>query len=340
MPRNGLPGGACFRLGFFSWPCAGARARDATVRRLRGGPAHAPWAPPWAPASAPARGQPAAVRLRPRPPGVPTQPDRERHSAEHRGPHPQRNAGSARGLGYRRRVVEVGQILGSDRRVLPKPGRLSRVVGELDRGQRQRVLPRERLDVAMQRHRIRIAIARSRRHCTKNDRLEVGRISLPELGGPRDRPRRDAVHDRKVVVPTERAPSRGHLVQEDPDREDVAATIDGQPFDLLGRHVRDFALERRSLRDLRGGVQRLGDPEVDHLRGSVGGDEHVVRGDVACTMPSGAPSTPSPTVGVVQPRARYRTRSRARAAAAPGRPRARMPRAPPPAWLRAGTPLR
>ena len=67
-----------------------------------------------------------------------------------------------------------------------------------------------------------------------------------------------------------------------PTAEDVGARVDRLAARLLGRHVRELALEQARLR-LRGAerARRLGDAEVDQLDRAVVGDEHVLRRDVA-----------------------------------------------------------
>ena len=70
------------------------------------------------------------------------------------------------------------------------------------------------------------------------------------------------------------------LVQDDAEREDIGAPVERLAAELLGRHVRDLALERSGAGRARA-VGRFGDAEVDHLRGAVAVDEDVVGRDVA-----------------------------------------------------------
>ena len=83
-----------------------------------------------------------------------------------------------------------------------------------------------------------------------------------------------------VVARVERQLLGHHPVQHRTDREDVGAPIDGLPQRLLGRHVRDLALD-----DAGGGLLaialRLRDPEVGQLDLALIADQHVVRADVA-----------------------------------------------------------
>ena len=78
----------------------------------------------------------------------------------------------------------------------------------------------------------------------------------------------------------EEAPPGGQLEEDDPDGEDVASPVDGLAAGLLGRHVRDLALEAPALGVLARPRVALGDPEVDDLHVAAERDDDVLRRDV------------------------------------------------------------
>ena len=84
----------------------------------------------------------------------------------------------------------------------------------------------------------------------------------------------------EIGVHAEEALVGRELPEHDAEREDVGRAIDLGAAHLLGRHVRELALERARARR-REPVGDLGDAEVDDLRVAVVGDEEVVRRDVA-----------------------------------------------------------
>jgi len=114
---------------------------------------------------------------------------------------------------------------------------------------------------------------------------------LRERWGHRRRERRGSVpqhreggRDRGLAL--ERPRSAEHLAQDRAEAEDVGARIDGRAVDLFRRHVCRRAGEALAqfvapgLRPVRGRLQD-GDAEIEDLERAVGGDEEVVRLDVA-----------------------------------------------------------
>ena len=69
---------------------------------------------------------------------------------------------------------------------------------------------------------------------------------------------------------------------------------------LLGRHVRVLALDLPGAGQVLGDRGGLGDPEIGDLHPTVGGQEDVVRGDVAVDQPGGRAVGVAQLVGVVQ----------------------------------------
>ena len=91
-----------------------------------------------------------------------------------------------------------------------------------------------------------------------------------------------------MAVARERARSRGELVQDDAEREDVGTLVDGFAFGLLRRHVMGRAKQDSHLRGdgrerprLTGRTDELGQAEVEHLHVAVRPHHHVFRLDVA-----------------------------------------------------------
>ena len=82
----------------------------------------------------------------------------------------------------------------------------------------------------------------------------------------------------QLRVPIEQPASGEHLPEDDAQREDVRARVHVLAARLLGRHVRELALEHARRGQL---VARLGDAEVRELHRPIERDEDVVRGDVA-----------------------------------------------------------
>ncbi|MEZ4335977.1 MAG: hypothetical protein R3B82_05055 [Sandaracinaceae bacterium] len=110
----------------------------------------------------------------------------------------------------------------------------------------------------------------------------------------------DLLERGEVALADEEPLTGEQLVEDDADREDVAASIEREPADLLGRHVPELALQdaRLGLARLAG---RLGDPEVDDLRLAVVADQNVLRGDVAVDEVELAARRVLLVVGVVEP---------------------------------------
>jgi hypothetical protein len=104
---------------------------------------------------------------------------------------------------------------------------------------------------------------------------------MVELARAIVRRRDDALHQRihaRVGCALERRPAHQHLVEHDPEREDVRAAVERLALHLLRRHV----LRRAEHLGLRAGRRRhVGDAEVGELRGLGRGDHDVGRLHVA-----------------------------------------------------------
>jgi hypothetical protein len=88
-----------------------------------------------------------------------------------------------------------------------------------------------------------------------------------------------AQRDRHDRLALERDGPGQQLVEQDPDRVEVAARADRLALGLLGREIARGAHDRAGLRDLRGSGAR--DAEVRHLDPTLVVDDHVVRLEVA-----------------------------------------------------------
>ena len=150
----------------------------------------------------------------------------------------------------------------------------------------------------------RITKDRLRGKCTHHDPLELLRILPHKRGGRRELALQNGVHHLVIAVSAERTLSGGGLVEHAPQREDVAPPIDGGTGHLLRRHVRDLTLELTSARGFVELPERLGDAEVRDLRGAVGGEQDVVRGEVAMNDAERASVVVGQLVSGVQTRAR------------------------------------
>ena len=93
-----------------------------------------------------------------------------------------------------------------------------------------------------------VALRRIDRERLHHDRLERLRIALDEPRRPHDIAGDDAVHRVEVAVGAEAAMLRRDLVEDDAEREHVAAAIDVAAAALLRRHVRELALDDAGLR--------------------------------------------------------------------------------------------
>ncbi len=128
--------------------------------------------------------------------------------------------------------------------------------------------------------RVREALARILGECAHHQIVDAARQRWIDGGGRR----RIEAHDRgeRLVVGAalERADVRDHLVEDDAEREQIAALIELVRLTLLGRQVRDLAHDRPGL-GLRVAVARFRDAEVEDLHGAVEADHQVRRRDVA-----------------------------------------------------------
>jgi hypothetical protein len=91
----------------------------------------------------------------------------------------------------------------------------------------------------------------------------------------------DSAGDRVDRITVEQHLPGEHLVQDDGEREHVAATVHRLVLHLLGRHVRRLALHRAELGDGRLSVLDEGDAEIDDLHVAVEPEHQVVGADVA-----------------------------------------------------------
>ena len=92
---------------------------------------------------------------------------------------------------------------------------------------------------------------------------------------------RDATCEQaRLTIALNEPPTRHRLPQHDADREQIGAMIDRGAARLLGRHVRELALED-TLSRARRRACCLGNPEVDELHLAVVADEHVLGAHVA-----------------------------------------------------------
>src|SRR5208337_4092467 len=104
-----------------------------------------------------------------------------------------------------------------------------------------------------------------------------GRIDLPGRYGVLVD---DFVDHRGDALAGERLLAGQHFVEDDADGKDIAAAINGAPFDLFGGHVTGRAHNMSSL--LNGAeLQDLGGAEVGHFDGVVGGQHQVGGLDIA-----------------------------------------------------------
>ncbi len=114
-----------------------------------------------------------------------------------------------------------------------------------------------------------------------HDRLEAGRISGRDPRGVRVVALDDELERLVLGRALEQALARRELEEHDAEREDVAPRVDVFAASLLGRHVRDLALELPALRALGRLRAALRDAEVDDLHVAREADDDVLRADVA-----------------------------------------------------------
>ena len=113
----------------------------------------------------------------------------------------------------------------------------------------------------------------------------------------------DRAH-REEVVACREARMHGHeLVEADAEREHVAAAIDALAIALLGRHIRDLALEHTGLR-LLGAMRCEGDPEVSDFDAAVEAHQDVRRRHIAVHDAERLPVRAALFVRVVKARCR------------------------------------
>src|SRR5678816_1408240 len=91
----------------------------------------------------------------------------------------------------------------------------------------------------------------------------------------------------------------GELIEDDPEREEVAAAVEHLTFALLGRHVAELALDLPRL-GAADAIGRLRHPEIEELYGAVVADEHVLRVHVAVNEVLRVPSRVEELMGGVQ----------------------------------------
>src|SRR5262249_14190988 len=102
------------------------------------------------------------------------------------------------------------------------------------------------------------------------------------------------------VVAVEELMPRQRLVENDPGREEIGAPIERQLLRLLGREIRELALQRsaRRSREPRGGLR---DAEIDEAARPVDADEDIVGADVAMDDLEGLPAQIDRIVRRLQP---------------------------------------
>jgi DNA-binding NtrC family response regulator len=161
------------------------------------------------------------------------------------------------------------------------------------------------LDLLLHFLRGRVPVLRPRRHRLRADRVQpLRRVGL-HVARPRDLPRLQLHEDLAVPEPFPQAPPRHRLPEHHPDREHVPPPIHAPPRRLLRRHVRRLPFHHPRPRLARR-VDRLRDPEIEHLHRTVVGHEHVVRRHVAMDDPERRSVVIGELVGVVEPREHLR----------------------------------
>ena len=124
------------------------------------------------------------------------------------------------------------------------------------------------------------AIARLLLEALVDDAFELARDFRVELARRHVTHQPDLVHRRVGLVLDERLLAREHLIQQDAEREDVAARVELVAEHLLGRHVRGRADTGAGLGEIAEAVVAR-DAEVHHLHATRARDHDVRRLDVA-----------------------------------------------------------
>jgi hypothetical protein len=145
---------------------------------------------------------------------------------------------------------------------------------------------------------VRVPVVTLRREHLEHDRLELdGDVRSEGARGLHDSGADDLEKVLVVRCPMERTPGQ-RLPEDDPERVEVAATVDLLAACLLGGHVAELALDDPLL----GGEHlRAGDAEVGDLHAPFERQEDVLRRDVSVDDLEWDPSLVLPLVGVVEP---------------------------------------
>ena len=120
----------------------------------------------------------------------------------------------------------------------------------------------------------------SRESALQERRVEGPRERRDDRARRDDRVAEDLRERLALGLALEEALAGERLPQHDGRRVDVDGARELASRELLGRHVRELALDLAVARDL-DAARGLRDAEVEHARDAVGADEHVLRGDVA-----------------------------------------------------------
>lgn len=136
-------------------------------------------------------------------------------------------------------------------------------------------------------------------HALHDDAAELGGDGGVVFFGGSDGRFEDGLDGFGFVFAFEEASVGGHLVEDDPEGEDIGRRFDGLSRDLLGGHIAESSFEHTSAGAvfLGGG---FGDTEVDDLDDAVEGDQEVVGADVAVDDAEGAAHFVGGAVGVVE----------------------------------------
>ena len=219
--------------------------------------------------------------------------------------HPGGPRGLAGAVGVRDRALARHHRL-----ALPQRGRqprfgliaehLAHEPAERHRRQRHPRRHRERLECLEQRAGGLVALLRIDCERLHDDRLEGLWVTLDQTRRAHHIAGDDAMHRVEVGVRAEAAVLRRDLVEDDAEREHVAAAIDIAPAALLGRHVRELALDDARL-GLDRSRRRLRDAEVEQLHAAVVADHDVRRRHVAMHDAERHAIAAAPLMRVVEP---------------------------------------